>query len=177
MLGSGLGNREKIVMVFDGSVKGLNIGAPVALRGVQVGQVTTCKSSSTRIQLDIIMLVEADFSATTSSGRQEPDDVTEELIQRGLRAQLNTQSLLTGLLYIQLDFHPNSELILADIDSPYFQFPTIPTDLERIATKLQYLDFTKLPTIWNSASRASIPWLTSADFQACRATYKPPWMQ
>ena len=40
LLGSGLGEREKVVMVFDGSIKGLNVGAPLALRGVQVGQVT-----------------------------------------------------------------------------------------------------------------------------------------
>ena len=43
VLGSGLGQSEKIVMVFNGSVKGLNIGAPVAIRGVQVGQVTDIK--------------------------------------------------------------------------------------------------------------------------------------
>ena len=84
------------------------------------------------------MLVEADFrpDAIKRVGSTD-DDVTEELIQRGLRAQLNTQSLLTGLLYIELDFYPDSEINLAEIDSPYYQFPTIPTDLQRIAKKLE----------------------------------------
>ena len=146
ILGSGFGNREKIVMAFDGSVKGLNVGAPVALRGVQVGQVTKVNVILDADSLDLIMLVEADFyEDNIKRVGKNPNDITEELIQRGLRAQLNTQSLLTGLLYIQLDFHPDSKLTLRkDIESPYFQFPTIPTDLERIARKLQSLDFTKL---------------------------------
>ena len=146
IVGSGFGNREKIVMAFDGSVKGLNVGAPVALRGVQVGQVTKVNVILDADSLDLIMLVEADFyEDNIKRVGKNPNDITEELIQRGLRAQLNTQSLLTGLLYIQLDFHPDSKLTLRkDIESPYFQFPTIPTDLERIARKLQSLDFTKL---------------------------------
>ena len=154
MLGSGFGNREKIVMAFDGSVKGLNIGAPVALRGVQVGQVTNVNVILDADSLDLIMLVEADFyEDNIKRVGKNPNDITEELIQRGLRAQLNTQSLLTGLLYIQLDFHPNSKLILReDIESPYFQFPTIPTDLERIARKLQSLDFTKVADNLESVS-------------------------
>ena len=36
LLGSGFGKKEKVVMVFDGSARGLNVGAPMALRGVQV---------------------------------------------------------------------------------------------------------------------------------------------
>jgi paraquat-inducible protein B len=145
VLGSGFGQADKIVMVFNGSVKGLNIGAPVAIRGVQVGQVTNINVILDADTLEILMVVEADFQENriTRIGKRS-DDLTEELIEQGLRAQLNTQSLLTGLLYIQMDFHPGSEIVLADIDTPHFQFPTIPTDLERIAKKLQDLDFSKL---------------------------------
>ena len=170
ILGSGFANREKIVMAFDGSVKGLNVGAPVALRGVQVGQVTNINVVLDADSLDLIMLVEADFyEDNIKRVGKNPNDITEELIQRGLRAQLNTQSLLTGLLYIQLDFHPNSPLVLrSDIESPYFQFPTIPTDLERIARKLQELDVSKLVenlesvseglnTLVNNASMQNLP--------------------
>jgi paraquat-inducible protein B len=142
--GSGFSNREKIVMVFDGSVKGLNIGAPVALRGVQVGQVTDINVILDADNLELIMVVETEFREDRIKRvGQTTRDVTEELIDRGLRAQLNTQSLLTGLLYIQMDFYPDTEVVLRDIDSPYFQFPTIPTDMERITRKLQDLDFAK----------------------------------
>ena len=145
VLGSGFGKGDKIVMVFNGSVKGLNIGAPVAIRGVQVGQVTNINVILDADTLEILMVVEADFheDRITRIGKRT-DDLTEDMIKQGLRAQLNTQSLLTGLLYIKMDFHPDSEINLEDIDTPYFQFPTIPTDLERIAKKLQDLDFSEL---------------------------------
>lgn len=173
VLGSGLGQSDKIVMVFNGSVKGLNIGAPVAIRGVQVGQVTSIKIVLNKDTLDILMLVEADFRAQNiqTVGTKE-EDVTEELIHRGLRAQLNTQSLLTGLLYVEMDFHPNSEVQLADIDSPHFQFPTIPTDLERLAMKLQKMDFAKLADNVDSALNGINTFITSADFQAMPNTLK-----
>jgi len=173
VLGSGLGQSEKIVMVFNGSVKGLNIGAPVAIRGVQVGQVTSIKIVLNKDTLDILMLVEADFRAQNiQTVGTKKEDVTEELIHRGLRAQLNTQSLLTGLLYVEMDFHPNSEVQLADIDSPHFQFPTIPTDLERLAMKLQKMDFAKLADNVDSALNGINTFITSADFQAMPNTLK-----
>ncbi len=96
-------------MVFDGSVKGLNVGAPMTLRGVQVGQVTGIELVLDSTKASVIMMVEADLNAKNIR-REGPANanLTEELIARGLRAQLNTQSLLTGLLYIELDFHPDS---------------------------------------------------------------------
>lgn len=145
LIGSGLGGKQKVIMAFDGSVTGLNIGAPVALRGVQVGKVTNIEVILDANSLELIMLVEAEFDPDAISIRGAvKDDLTDELLARGLRAQLNTQSLLTGLLYIQLDFHPDTELRLADIESTYFQFPTIPTDLERIARTLQDIDVAAL---------------------------------
>lgn len=145
LLGSGFGKNEKVVMVFDGSVKGLNVGAPLALRGVTVGQVTDVEVLLDTNNVDFLMVVEADLmSGNIHYKGEDSDDLMEELLRRGLRAQLNTQSLLTGLLYIELDFHPGSELKLADIDSPHFQFPTVPTNLERIAKKLQDIDPSKL---------------------------------
>jgi paraquat-inducible protein B len=169
VVGSGFGSHEKIVMAFDGSLMGLNIGAPLALRGIQVGQVTDIEAILDPDTLDLIMLVEADFDGRNIQRKgDDTRDLTEELIQRGMRAQLNSQSLLTGLLYVQLDFHPGSELVLADINSPYLQFPTIPTEMERIAKKLENLDFSKLSdnldatlaglnTIINSEALQSLP--------------------
>ena len=152
VVGSGFGARQKVVMVFDGSVKGLNIGAPMALRGVQVGQVTSIKVILNTDKLDFFMVVEADFYPDSIKRvGASTDDVTKELIKRGLRAQLNTQSLLTGLLFIQLDFHPDSKLKLRNIDSPYLQFPTIPTELQRIAKKLQEMDIDNLVSNTESA--------------------------
>ncbi len=143
VVGSGIGSdKRSVVMVFDGSVKGLSVGAPVALRGVQVGQVTNIELVLQSETTELIMLVEAEL--TGKNVRRSGDargDLMEELIARGMRAQLNLQSLLTGLLYVQLDFHPQSPLTLADIDSPYLQIPTIPTELQRLTRQIESVDF------------------------------------
>jgi paraquat-inducible protein B len=61
----------------------------------------------------------------------------EDLIKRGLRAQLDTESLLTGLLYIDLDLHPGAPMNLAlEPGSRYREIPTIPTDLAQLQDRL-----------------------------------------
>jgi len=119
------------------------------------------------------MLVEADFDDRNIRLKGKAnDDLTEELIARGLRAQLNSQSLLTGLLYIQLDFHPGSEVNLVDVDSPYFQFPTVPTDLERITKKLQDIDISALTDNLDGAAKGINAFVNSEDFQGVPASLK-----
>jgi paraquat-inducible protein B len=166
LLGSGFGKKETVVMVFDGSVKGLNVGAPMTLRGVQVGQVTGIELILDSTKASVIMMVEADLNAKNIR-REGPANANliEELITRGLRAQLNTQSLLTGLLFIELDFHPNTPLTLADINSPYIQLPTIPTNLQRIAQKLEDIDVSKLTNDLESISNGINSLVSSKDFQ------------
>ncbi len=144
--GSGIGkDRQTVVMVFDGSVKGLQEGASVALRGVQIGLVTDIKLIFDTDSIDLIMLVEAEITAENIQRRGIGGvDVAEELIGQGLRAQLIPQSLLTGLLMIQLDFHPGTPITLGQVDSPHIQIPTIPTDLERFAMQVESIDFAQV---------------------------------
>jgi phospholipid/cholesterol/gamma-HCH transport system substrate-binding protein len=166
--GSGWGqDRSKVVMVFDGSVKGLTVGAPIALRGVQIGSVTDIRLILDTNTIDIIMLVEAEIKGQNILQRGEAAaDVTEALIARGMRAQLNSQSLLTGLLYVQLDFYPNSELVLVDIDSPYTQIPTIPTDLERLSRQFESIDFAEMAQNLKSMAEGLNAFITNPSFQS-----------
>ena len=97
------------------------------------------------------------------------ESLTEELISRGLRAQLNTQSLLTGLLYVQLDFHPESEIRLANIESPYLQIPTIPTELERLTRKLESIDFAKVAGDLEATAAGLNAFVSSEGFQTLPA--------
>jgi paraquat-inducible protein B len=145
-VGSGIGqSREKVVMVFDGSVKGLVVGAPVALRGVQIGQVTNLELRLDSDKIALIMVVEAEISTKNIKRLgKNTEDITDELIARGLRAQLKTQSLLTGLLYIQLDFHPEQPAHFVTLDSKYLQIPTIPTGLELLTRQFEDLDLGSL---------------------------------
>jgi paraquat-inducible protein B len=170
--GSGFGSdRDKVVMVFDGSVKGLSVGAPVALRGVQIGQVTDIQLIFDTDTVDVIMVVEAELSNQNirRKGSATADDFTEELIARGMRAQLNTQSLLTGLLYIQLDFFPDSAVNLADITSRYIQLPTVPTELERLTRGLESVNWAQLANDMKDIAAGINQFIGSEEFQALPA--------
>ena len=173
-LGSGFGHeRDKVVMVFDSSVKGLVVGAPVALRGVQIGQVTKLELMLKTDTAELIMVVEAEISSEnikrlgTSQG-----DLTDDLIARGLRAQLKTQSLLTGLLYIQLDFHPDKPAVFAHLKSDYTQIPTIPTDLELLTAKFEEMDISALLDKVQGTINGLNAFVTSDAFQTLPADLK-----
>jgi paraquat-inducible protein B len=175
VVGSGIGSdREKVVMVFDGSVKGLSVGAPVALRGVQIGQVTDIKLIFDTDTVDLIMVVEAELRGENIQwrGSARATDFTDDLIAQGLRAQLNTQSLLTGLLYVQLDFHPGSATRLGDIETDYTQIPTIPTELERITRQLESVDLGRMADNLTTVAEGLSAFAGSADFQQLPTTAK-----
>jgi paraquat-inducible protein B len=170
LMGSGFGTKEKVVMVFDGSVKGLSVGAPLALRGVKVGEVTDIDLVLDTDTASATMIVEANFNKNNIRQEGDPNvNLTEELIKSGLRAQLNTQSLLTGLLYIELDFHPKTAAHLVKINSPYLQIPTIETDLERFTKTLQNIDFAKLNKQIENISSSIDSLVSSKDFQGLPA--------
>jgi len=166
-LGSGFGqSTEKTVMVFDGSVKGLVIGAPVTLRGVQIGQVTNLELMLDSDTLELIMVVEAEISEKNIRRLgSNPENVTDELIARGLRAQLKTQSLLTGLLYIQLDFHPDQPPVFVELKTEHLQIPTIPTELEMLTQQLDELDLAKLAKNVEGTINGLNSFISNKDFQ------------
>jgi len=150
ILGSGPLFEQKLKQVafFEGSVKGLRVGAPVSFRGVPIGQVTAIQVVYNRRDLSfwIPVIFEVDEGSITAL-EDYPKNLTEEqenqaLIDAGLRAQLDLQSLVTGQLFINLDFHPDkpARLIKAEIpeiDLPYQEIPTIKTPLQEISETLQ----------------------------------------
>ena len=135
-----------VVFYFEGSVKGLNVGAPLLLRGVQVGSVTDVVLQYNFQDLSIRIPVYADFDPEKVSRvggiRLQPRQQRAELkrlIDGGLRAQLQTQSILTGLLMINLDFLPNTPVRLVGTDPKQNEIPTIPTTLEELTKKIEKL--------------------------------------
>ncbi len=137
------------LLVFNGSVRGLNVGAPVALKGVQIGEVTDIYVVVNKDSFDVVTPVEVRIYGDRIRNIGEFADLPslQPMVERGLRAQLRTQSLLTGLLYVQLDFHPGSELryLGKELDELYdedhLELPTIPTELERFSHSLEEFDF------------------------------------
>jgi paraquat-inducible protein B len=139
------GKTERAIAVFEGSVKGLKVGAPLAFKGVQIGTVTKIDLVMNTETLEVMMPVELQFSVEAfdkiGDDNVQTQDPLPHLIEKGMRAQLQQQSLLTGLLYVQLDFYPNTEVRIVDIDSDLQQFPAIATDLEKLSRNLQEVDF------------------------------------
>jgi paraquat-inducible protein B len=147
VLGQGWGrDGQKVRMVFDGSITGLNIGAPVALRGVEIGQVTDIRVRLDDVKgLNLVMEVDAELDASRIQKDLSALSVIDQnMVEAGLRAQLNSQSLLTGLLYVQLDFHPETEVTLRSLTDERFEIPTIPSPLDRFVQDLDELNLKAL---------------------------------
>lgn len=136
--------KPRYVLYFKGSVKGLNVGSPVTFRGVNIGTVTNIQlvmgSSASDIRIPVTIEINtASFirserlSRLMIEGRRTE---TAGLIKAGLRAQLQLQSLLTGQLFIQLNFYPGTAVELVG-DTKYPEIPTIPTPIEKITSKLE----------------------------------------
>ncbi len=130
--------QRRFVIYFEGTVNGLNVGAPVKLKGVQVGQVTDVH---VELNLDKAIIrtpvfIEVDMNDVTvehnddSEGLSDMNDLS--LIQHGLRAQLKSQSLLTGKLYIEINFYPDSPIHLSGGNSKYAEIPSLPSETEEI---------------------------------------------
>jgi paraquat-inducible protein B len=139
-------SRERFVLIYDTSIKGLNVGAPVTIKGVKIGEVTDIKAHMYSDSLAVLNSVEIEInpSALEREGGSTGDELMDELIKRGLRAQLRLQSLLTALLYVDVDFHPEKPPQYKDVKTRYKQLPTIPTDLEQLTRDLESIDINKL---------------------------------
>ena len=149
-------NQETYVMYFDGDLKGLNIGAPVAFRGVRVGEVTDISVfiESNPLKFTVPVMVEIDprrFHHSEGSGRRPKGEADlRTLIEKGMRAQLSLQSIVTGQLMIQMDFYPDSTVSLKG-DGKIPEIPTIPSSFERLAQALEKISFRELVDNINQA--------------------------
>jgi paraquat-inducible protein B len=128
-----LTEKRKVVMYFQGSVGGLAVGAPVNFRGVKIGKVTniTINYDIDQQVLNIPVIVEIQPSMLhVTRGKRDAEKNFHALIDRGMRAQLVVQSLVTGQASIELDFHPDTpvHLVGGTIDLP--EVPTIPSSLD-----------------------------------------------
>lgn len=138
----------RFVMFFQGDVNGLRVGAPVTFRGVPVGKVTDIRASFRRVGEDgietrIAVYAELDRRAIEAQEDLHVADPSEEiyrlLIESGLRAQLQWQSVVTGQLFVELDFHPDEPAIFVGGDPDVRELPTIPPPLEMVARTLRTL--------------------------------------
>ncbi|MEZ5863953.1 MAG: MlaD family protein [Geminicoccaceae bacterium] len=134
-------HRTSVVSFFPGSIAGLRVGASVNFRGVSVGQVTDIKVlfDQESVQARIPVVFDMDPNRIIEVGKGESVDnaaFRQNLIQKGLRAQLGLESVVTGLLSVNLDFFPNAGPPefhnSGEFALPYPEVPTMQSDLQAL---------------------------------------------
>jgi paraquat-inducible protein B len=166
---------ERFVLYFSGSVKGLNIGAPVVFRGVQIGQVTDIKVrfDSAELSFDIPVIIDLTEGAIQNIGPSIEEGHEGEfmniLINRGLRAQLQLQSLVTGQLMVDLDLYPDKPAKFVskgvyDIPGVSMEIPTIRTMQQKLTETLEEVPLSEIAQNISKAMAAITKMVTSPEF-------------
>lgn len=141
--GSWFGERRQHVLYFEGAAQGLQVGAPVVFLGVKVGTVKQIQlgldAQSRRFVVPVMIEVQPQVVRTRGGENVDLRDrvTVRQLVERGLRARLRLQSLLTGQLYVDLDFHPDKPAVFAALDPDLSEIPTIRTAVQELTTKLE----------------------------------------
>lgn len=139
--------KQPYVLYFEGSVKGLNVGAPVMFRGVKIGTVTdiSVRVNPKDLNFRIPVVIEIETARIKASGQDSSGifakmtqgNSIQMLIDKGLRAQLQMQSLVTGQLFVQLDMFPGTPVVLHGGNGNYTELPTIPSGMQELTSTFE----------------------------------------
>jgi paraquat-inducible protein B len=132
------------VIYFDQSVRGLQAGAPVEFRGIQVGEVRDVRLEFDPQMQQFRIPVLIDIEAGRIANVGKADEATrrerfDALVAQGLRAQLQSGNLLTGQLLVKLDFEKDAAPAKIVWQDPYPELPSVPAPLEEITASVQNL--------------------------------------
>jgi paraquat-inducible protein B len=135
--GTNLFNRPlRSVMYFDESVNGLSVGAQVLYRGVRFGTVTKIRTQVGTNR--IAVYADMDRKELTGlGGEKDARHVLETAIERGLRARLGLQSIVTGQLYVSLVILPDAPATRVGFEPNLVEIPTAPTLLQQFVERVE----------------------------------------
>ena len=144
---------QAVVAYFDGSLEGLDIGAPVTFNGVKIGSVTDLRvvidPRDESIRTPVVFKIDAHRLHDVGGGRitlKRESRRLELLIEHGLRARLELQSLVTGQLVVALNFYPGTPVRLTGRSKRYPEMPTIPSSVDRLTRTVENLPIEALVT-------------------------------
>ncbi|AXJ05193.1 mammalian cell entry protein [Pseudomonas fluorescens] len=156
------GKAQYLSLRFDQALRGLKVDAPVEFLGIEIGRVVSvnldfdAKKRSFPLNVGIVIyparLGQAHIKMLKAL-EHNPDDEAAAVrligtfIDNGLRAQARSGNLLTGQLYIALDFFPKAEKVAFDPTARPISVPTVPGSLEQLQEKLEAMidKLNKLP--------------------------------
>jgi paraquat-inducible protein B len=145
-------NPQYYTLIFNQSLHGLEIGAPVELDGITVGEVTdiraqfdaktyqfsapvTIKVDPARFGVKLLHAVDPNSPAYVAAREK----MIDALVAHGLRAQLQTGSLVTGARYIAFQFFHNEPPVTLNWSQTPVQLPTVPGQIESLTASLSNL--------------------------------------
>lgn len=135
--------KERWKLIFKSSVRGLEPDAPVELKGMVLGRVVSVdlEFGEDRTDMAIVVMIETEperFAGETGfPDKAAQQKFIDRLVAQGLRAQLKTGSILTGALYVNLDFHPQLPPAKMDWEGEYPVFPTLPQSSEELMSAVE----------------------------------------
>jgi len=139
------------VLRFKEGLRGLSVGAPVTYLGFPIGEVTSVRLEGDMMtgdihpRVDIVIYLgrfvrhmkKVDTAKEMGMSLQERRPTVQRLVDRGLRAQLKSGSLVTGQLYVAFDLHKDAPRVKIDFTKSPPELPTVPSGLADLQEKLQ----------------------------------------
>ena len=150
------------VTYYNQSLRGLSVGAPVDFRGVVVGEVTAVdiefdRDKKTFVQPVTLRIYPERFFKNATRNSQA---ILAGMVERGFRAQLRQSSLLTGQLYVAVDFFPKAPAAKLEANGKTLSLPTMPGGLDELQAAIEEIvgKVRKIPfdTIGKNVDRALV---------------------
>lgn len=146
-----LQSRERAVLHFEGSVHGLQVGAPVVFRGVRLGGVKSVQLVNRNGRIEVPVEVELDAAQLhkLAGGVQDRPEAAQaqpaipRLVAQGLVAQLVSQSLLTGQMYVELDLQTPTAARPRQVEGVH-EIPTVLSQTQGLQQQLERLDLARI---------------------------------
>jgi paraquat-inducible protein B len=143
--------KDYYVLKFDHSVRGLAIGAPVEFRGFPFGEVVDIElevdGNYSQMKIAVKIKVEPGRLKQFVENHENPGKALEIMVSKGLRAQLKIGNLITGSLYVALDFFEALKPASIIVHNDIIEIPTIPTSIDELTNNLTLLlsNLSKIP--------------------------------
>lgn len=122
---------QSYVAFFDGSVKGLKVGAPVMFRGVKIGEVKQVllevDHRMEQVRIPVIFEIFKDSVMEVGPRPKDEGQIVRRMIEQGLRAKLEMESIVTGVLAVNLNFYPNTAPNFVGRMPRCMEIPTLPS--------------------------------------------------
>ncbi|GAB5468608.1 MAG: MlaD family protein [Rhodospirillales bacterium] len=137
---AGFSHRRRFLLYFTDSVSGLQAGSPVTLQGIKVGEVVSVRlefdADTNKILVPVLIEVEGQRFAIIGSTLDQVDrryeEILSDMVDRGLRGQLELSNFLTGAMTVTLAFFPDAAPATLTTGGAYPEIPTKETQLTAI---------------------------------------------